>query len=74
MTAAEQTQISSITHGKHRATMWTIALSLLLLLLLGCAAKRPASSPVKVIRYQHCHEVSVDAKTKEVTLICPEAK
>lgn len=42
------------------------------LFLVGCAEKRPVTG--RVIRYQHCKEISVDAKTGDVTLKCPAIK
>lgn len=46
---------------------------LLTLLLTGCAQKRVVTHPGKM-HYIDCKEVSVNAKTGEITVICPPQK
>jgi hypothetical protein len=43
------------------------------LFFTGCASKQVQSYPpgVRVVHYRNCKEVSIDAKTQQVTLICP---
>jgi hypothetical protein len=44
---------------------------LTLCVITGCASKKHESTPPDSARLIGCHEVSVDAKTGYVTVICP---
>jgi hypothetical protein len=59
----------------HELLEWAIAIALLLAVLFfsGCAhpAKHQYPPNIRIVHYKDCREVSVDAKTKQVTLVCP---
>lgn len=56
----------------HLAWLWLAAA----LLLFGCAANRREALPpnVRLVTYRHCREVAFNAKSGEVTLVCPGQK
>lgn len=44
---------------------------LLSLLTLGCASKKQIQATPGVHKYDHCKEISIDAKDRTVTVVCP---